>query len=593
MKKLWLLMAALIAGSSLAVPTAAADSGADLLESADVYITFEDNSIEDVNQNYNVFSDGETPIVEGKFGTAGNVTSAINFITVENLKFGTDSFTVATWLKIDEHKGDPVLFGNKDWDSGSNEGWLLCVQNDSFKLNANVLGGSRTDTTYPFSTAAIESSMGEWYHLAIAVDRDAQTYTVYINGLPVSTTDFSDKNHAGGAWDDTTNQYHFNIGEGGNGFYNMTQTLVANYDEFAIFKKLLTEEQIQSIYTYAPEGYEPAVLQEKVDYSAPLVFESDPAEVVKSANVYIDFDDGIVDSRGRYTITQNGETPLIEGKFGQAANFKNAVNYLTINNYSLGTDSYTISAWVNLHLIDGDPVLFGNKDWDSGSNPGIVIVAKEDLFRYSANAESGARIDSDYPFSGSPITEAYDTWNHIAVSVDRDAQTITTYLNGRQYGKPVDFSDKGHAGLSYDVNVFNIGEDGASKYNQGEGLDFDLDEFAIFKKALTADEVAAVYSYENPLTPEEPAADEPETAAEEEEPVIEETEAPADETEAPADSEPVETIEETETPADDAEAPADDKAEGGNTGVIVGVVVAVVAVAAVVCGILAAKKKKK
>src|SRR5690606_29810607 len=42
----------------------------------------------------------------------------------------TNDFSVNVWVKFEGKIGsDPVFMGNKDWGSGSNPGWLICLDN--------------------------------------------------------------------------------------------------------------------------------------------------------------------------------------------------------------------------------------------------------------------------------------------------------------------------------------------------------------------------------------------------------------------------------------------------------------------------------
>ena len=55
-------------------------------------------------------------------------------------------------------------------------------------------------------------------------------------------------------------------------------------------------------------------------------------------------------------------------------------------------------------------------------------------------------------------------WYHMALVVDRAAQTLQLYINGRPYFEPVEFGVD-HTDASYDTEYpFVIGEDGPEKY---------------------------------------------------------------------------------------------------------------------------------
>ncbi|MBQ3859803.1 MAG: LamG domain-containing protein, partial [Clostridia bacterium] len=235
------------------LPEITTDPGA-LLDSADVYISFDDG-VSDA-KGHTVASVGEVASVDGISGKAVKMDSTAGYITLDGYTFGTDSFTVAGWFNTESCTGDQCLFSNKDWGSGGNPGWLVTQRSSDWKININAEGGSRTDKECGFGMIPAEfefSPLGQWYHLAVVVDREAGTYKLYINGrdfyMPGEFT--ADNGFDGLAFD---SGLPFNIGQDGTGAY-ADGTLVTTYDEFAIFKKALTHEEVAALYTLnAQEG---------------------------------------------------------------------------------------------------------------------------------------------------------------------------------------------------------------------------------------------------------------------------------------------------------------------------------------------------
>ena len=85
MKKLGLILAlAMIMTSLVIVPAQANDAlGADLLASADLYLNFENDSYQDVTGHYNVVSEGDATIIDGKYGSGINTWSGVNALAGE------------------------------------------------------------------------------------------------------------------------------------------------------------------------------------------------------------------------------------------------------------------------------------------------------------------------------------------------------------------------------------------------------------------------------------------------------------------------------------------------------------------------------
>ncbi len=224
-------------------------------------------------------------------------------------------------------------------------------------------------------------------------------------------------------------------------------------------------------------------------------------ELIASADVHLTFDDGIRDVTGKYTVSSSmGDTPLVEGKFGQAANCQAGKNYMTVQGLAFGTNSFTVSAWVRQNAIGGDPALFGNKDWMGGENPGFVFCARNNDWVLNMSIPGGPRTDCIYLYDGAPDVTDTKEWNHILITVDRDAQVASFYVNGQLYKalyNNEDFSERGYADISFDTAYpFNIGEDGVGTVNAAQTYNVDFDEVTVFLRALSAEEALAVYNYE-------------------------------------------------------------------------------------------------
>ena len=149
MKRLSIILFALFLSSLLAVGVFAA-TGKELLNGAEMYLTFEDNIVDQTGKHTLKF-DGDEAFTEGKFGKAAQIVDAVDSIYTEDLKFGTNSFTITCWVKVNNHASDPCLFSNKNWESGSNPGFVLSLRDNDWRFNANPInGGTRTNTEYGY-----------------------------------------------------------------------------------------------------------------------------------------------------------------------------------------------------------------------------------------------------------------------------------------------------------------------------------------------------------------------------------------------------------------------------------------------------------
>ncbi|MBR4206397.1 MAG: hypothetical protein IKQ92_13070, partial [Clostridia bacterium] len=231
--------------------------GKAVLDTADVYISFDDG-ISDA-KGHSVAAQGTVDTVDGISGKAVKMDSSAGYVSLDGYTFGTDSFTIAGWFNTDSCSGDQALFSNKDWAAGGNPGFVVTQKGDNWKININADGGSRTDKECGYGMIPAEfgfSSIGQWYHLALVVDRAANTYKIYVNGLDFyPASEFKEENGFDGLAFDSG--LPFNIGQDGTGTY-ADGNLVTAYDEFAIFKKALTHEEVAALYLLASGETAPA-----------------------------------------------------------------------------------------------------------------------------------------------------------------------------------------------------------------------------------------------------------------------------------------------------------------------------------------------
>lgn len=126
-------------------------------------VTFDDGTAEDVTGNDNDGVVHGTPeFVNGKSGKAVHIVNSndiagegqsaeqyISFGQTDDLKFGTDDFSIAFWYKSDrsdsKHKEGAIL-SNKDWDSGSNEGLNFGDMSQGINMNYRAGGSGRKET---------------------------------------------------------------------------------------------------------------------------------------------------------------------------------------------------------------------------------------------------------------------------------------------------------------------------------------------------------------------------------------------------------------------------------------------------------------
>ena len=197
------------------------------------------------------------------------------------------------------------------------------------------------------------------------------------------------------------------------------------------------------------------------------------------------FDDQLKDIAGKEKVEKVGTVYYPEGFYGSALRVSSE-GYLSFPEMKFGKDSFTAAFWFKADEgVEGDPVIFGNKDWESGQNNGFVL-AYNGATKFNVGNGS-VRDDFDY---GEP--NKLTGWTHFLIVVDREKNQVSTYANFKQIA--CDPLKSEFAGSAFDANLpFNFGQDGTGKYEFSISAEFD--DILIFDKALSVDEVADLGQY--------------------------------------------------------------------------------------------------
>jgi hypothetical protein len=202
------------------------------------------------------------------------------------------------------------------------------------------------------------------------------------------------------------------------------------------------------------------------------------------------------------------------------AGHKSTNNYITFgipatgSGLDFGLDiDFSIAFWglipapmTTLH----DPSWFSNKDWDSGGNIGYVLAmqgppytTQSGGFKWNFTTDVGPRNDSSR-CPGCGLDDGQ--WHHYVVTFTRLGDGVF-YIDGGQLGTNGQFDDRqlqgGYGNLNTGLPV-NVMQDGTANYTDGgdctcgvdcaDWNDAKISDFAIWKRAITADEVNTIYT---------------------------------------------------------------------------------------------------
>lgn len=174
----------------------------------------------------------------------------------------TDDFSVNFWVKTGAIGSDPILIGNSDWSSGSNPGWLVCLDNaDVYPASGKgwiVKAAPDPKGEFRFDWRASEVTPmapgiadNEWHMITVVFDRANAVLYVYRDGVEYKIADQNISRLNNGPLYDVTNDYPINIWEDGRGVYNAgsqnRMNLTGFMDDLRIYNKALTPIEVTDL----------------------------------------------------------------------------------------------------------------------------------------------------------------------------------------------------------------------------------------------------------------------------------------------------------------------------------------------------------
>ena len=196
-------------------------------------------------------------------GVPDGAPSINNYVTLNSpvdLNFGSDyagnslDFSVSFWVKIFAQNDDQSFIGNKDWNSGSNPGWIIDTEGDGMKwnyrddaINIPGVGSSRRDSPH----AAPQLEDGGWHHVLVTFARHS-VGTIYVDGAVANVANLApDPGEIGGSIDTSGLGFSVDIGQDGTGHYTdggSASHVDMLVDDLAIWQRVLNSHEALGIF---------------------------------------------------------------------------------------------------------------------------------------------------------------------------------------------------------------------------------------------------------------------------------------------------------------------------------------------------------
>ena len=226
--------------------------------------------------------------------------------------------------------------------------------------------------------------------------------------------------------------------------------------------------------------------------------------------LHLKFDGTYDDATGRGNNGTPVNSPTFEkGFLGQAVHTTSTItndpnNYVTLGqptDLQFGSDAssdavdISFSFWTRVLARADDKPFISNKDWDSGSNRGLVLASKSGGMLWNFRDDVSARRDS-----ATVGPDLNDTgWHHVAVTVERN-NLGRIYVDGVLMNTANVAPNAGALRGSVDTTAlglnWNLGQDGAGDYTDGNAaaLEMVMDDLGVWRRVITPQEVEAIYN---------------------------------------------------------------------------------------------------
>ncbi|HEX2748793.1 MAG TPA: LamG domain-containing protein, partial [Verrucomicrobiales bacterium] len=335
----------------------------------------------------------------------------------------------------------------------------------------------------PAATGTIAANT--WYHVAGTFDGTSKLKVLYLNGAQVASTTIASYSPA--------TQFPLRIGagatEGAGQFW-----FPGDVDEVAIFNRALTSAEVSAQYTAATTGTDaPGVILGQTPVSYFRLKDATTASPITAVN------QGTAgpSANGAYTgspvLGVDGPRPPSEAGMpaGNRALRANSAGYVeTPYSASLNPSVFTVECWARATGGAGTfrAAVSGRNDDGAKTYGYIFYAASNNTWQFWTGSGAGGVWD---PITGPAVT--LNTWVHLAGTYDGTVKKF--YVNGTLAGTGTlaTFNPNTVRGLRIGAGM---NEAAANFLFAG-----DVDEVAIYSRALSATEIAQRYQYGKNNTP--------------------------------------------------------------------------------------------
>lgn len=381
----------------------------------------------------------------GKIGNCATFNGTTSVITVNDaasLRF-TDNFTISFWFNLAQDSSYRYFF-NKDDFSGGYHGWDI-AKTDTNTIRFEVLTGASTAYDI-FSNGAIRNSA--WQHCACVME--SGTLKMYIDGILQTNT------QAGSSMTVSTTNMKL-------GYVN-----TGSMDESAIHSRALTADEVSQVYNSGRGNAYPLTDTPSL-YGGVAYYKLDES----SGNA--------TDSIKGLVATNTGTATYTAGKINNALTLNGSSQYLSATLALTGFTAYSVSGWVKRSAINTYHAVVVQTDNVSHNAQFRITDGNKLQFILTTSA--------DTTITGSTNLTSTSTWYHVVATYN--GSNLNLYVDGSSDATPVAKTGT----INTNDTTLGIG----AYITGGLQIPFagQIDEVAIFNRALSSTEVTALYNSGN------------------------------------------------------------------------------------------------
>ena len=433
-----------------------------------------DGNGRDLINNHHGVTNNEVSFPAGQVAQSFNL-GASGYIRVPNSPTlnTPNGFTIDTWINPSADGGAQDIASK--WDDPTGQwSWIFKLHNDGSRRlrieisrggDHNALGDLEGTTVLPLNT---------WSHVAATYDRASGLIRLYVNGVVDGETSARFPNTAinNSATDILIGAVNGQISSPGEFFQGMI-------DEVELYNRALTPDELAAIFAAGNGG------------TCKPTCATPPQGMIG----WWPGDGNTNDLVNNHPGVANNEVSYPTGQVAQSFNL-GAGGYVRIpNSPTLNTpNGFTIDTWINPSGDGGAQDIASKWDDPTGQWSWIFKLHNDGSRRLRIEISRGGDHNALGDLEGTTVLPL-NTWSHVAATYDRASGLIRLYVNGVVDGETsARFPNTPIGNSATDILIGAVNGQTSAPGEFFQGM---IDEVELYNRALTPDELAAIFAMGN------------------------------------------------------------------------------------------------